>query len=274
VAIYHRTALSEIIWAANHALCQRALDLIPLVDPWAENDYPPTWWYNYDSASTWRAHLNSRHIPDTWLIETYMRYTGQALGFYIEEIGNWARDTAQNWARAVTGYALYSWSTFSAWIDSIGIRLGSGMVFWGATVIDALNKTYNWLPPEIRTNLQSWGTLLNYWIQKAKDWVVVTYHDLITLGKKAWDWVSYLGDKLYNWWGMSHATLDEFRSNPTGFIVSRLEPTWSWLLWFVNNTGLFYSQLWSWYARDLLAFLADPAGWIWERLEAYVLRLW
>jgi len=255
-------------------MAQRALDLIPLVDPWVEPDYPPTWWYNYDTANNWRAHLNSRKIPDTWLIETYLRYTWQMVGFYAEEIGNWARDTAQTWARNVTGYALYSWTTFSAWIDSIGIRMGSGMVFWGANVIDALNKAYNWLPPEIRTNLQSWGVLLNYWIQKAKDWVVATYDTYISWGTKAWAWCLGAGDKLNVWWQVAHGLLDEFRNNPTGFIIGRLGYTWTWLTWFVNNAGVYYGNLYNYYAGDLAGFLADPAGWIWARLEAYLLRLW
>jgi hypothetical protein len=272
--VYHRTDIGTIASAFLHGLAQRALDLIPLVDPWPEPGYPPTWWYNYDTGDNWRRHLNNRSIPDTWLIESYLHYTWRMLGFYAEEVGTWARDTAQSWARAVTGYALYNWNTFSNWIDSIGIRLGDGMVWWKATAVSALDALYNWLPPEIRTNLQSWGALLNYWIQKAKDWVVSTYHTYITWGTLAWAWCLGAGDTLNFWWQGAHALLDEFRANPTAFILVRLGSTWSNLVWFVNNMYQWYASLWSNYRIDLANFLADPAGWIYARLEAYLERIW
>jgi hypothetical protein len=148
------------------------------------------------------------------------------------------------------------------------------MVFWGGSVIDALSKVYNWLPPEIRTNVRSWVELLTYWIQKAKDWVIATYHALIVLGTLAWGWVGDVGNKVKVWWESARGVLDEFRSNPTAFILSRLGPIWARLVWFVNNALDFYTGLWGQHAQDLAGLLADPAGWIWARLEAYVLRLW
>jgi hypothetical protein len=42
----------------------------------------------------------------------------------------------------------------------------------------------------------------------------------------------------------------------------------------VNNAFWFYVNLWGLHASDLSGFLADPAGWIYDRLEAYVERIW
>lgn len=272
--MYHRTDIGTIEGAILHGLGQKALDLIPLVDPWAEPNYPPTWWYNYDSASNWRAHLNGRYIPDTWLIDQYLRYCWRMVGFYAEEVGTWAKGEWETWVRGVVGYVLYSYENFSKWIDAVGTRLGAGMVSWGLNAVDALWKVWNWLPAEVRSNLQSWATFLTFWIQKAKDWVVATYNEYITWGTNAWAWVIATGRVLRDWWDVAHALLDEFRANPTGFILARLGEAWSWLVWFRNNCLGFYASLWSLYASDLAAFLADPAGWIWSRLEAYVERIW
>jgi len=272
--VYHRTDIGTIEGAILHGLAQRALDLIPLVDPWTENTYPPTWWYNFDTADNWRHHLDWRRIPDTYLIELYLRYCWRMVGVYAEEAGTWARDTAQSWARSITGYVLYSYATFSVWIDAVGTRLGAGMVSWGLNAVDSLWKLWNWLPTEVRSNLQSWATFLTFWIQKAKDWVVATYHTYITWGTNAWAWVLATGGTLHVWWQLAHGLLDEFRANPTGYILAHLGPTWARLVWFVNNALDFYTGIWGQHAGDLAGFLADPAGWIYARLESYVERIW
>lgn len=272
--IGHVWSLGEITWALLRGVAQLALELIPLVDPWPEDGGPPTWWWNGSNWFDWYMHRDARHIPDMQFIEGWLRSAWNTLGIWVEDVGKWAKGEAQTWARSVTGYALYGWSSFSNWIDSIGIRLGSGMVWWEQTAVKALDKLWNWLPPEIRTNVQSWGALFTAIVQRAKDWVIASYHALIALGALAWNWVSATGNSLKIWWDSARGLLDEFRSNPTAFILGRLGSVWTRLVWFANNILDFYTSLWSQYASDLSAFLANPAGWIYDKLEVYVEHIW
>lgn len=277
----HVWSLATIVSAIALGVWQRVLEWLHslyfvgnYISPMQQPGGPPTWWWNGSNWFDWYMHRSSQNVPDRIFIEAWLRSAWNTLGIWVEEVGKWARNEAQSWTRNVTGWALHGWYNFSGWIDSIGIRLGDGMVWWKQTAVSALDALYNWLPPEIRGNSQSWGALLNYWIQKAKDWVVATYHTYITWGTNAWAWVIATGGRLKAWWDLAHGLLDEFRANPTGFIIARLGNTWAWLAWFVNNAIDFYANLWSYHARDLAEFLADPAGWIYSRLETYMERIW
>ena len=272
--IGHAWSLGEITWALLRGVAQLALELIPLVDPWPEEGAPPTWWWNGSNWFDWYMHRDGRKIPDMQFIESWLRSAWNTLGIWIEDVGKWARNEAQNLVRSWTGYVRGGWVTFSDWIDYNALRLGSGMVYWAGTAISGLDKLYNWLPPEIRTNLQSWGSLFEAIFQRARDWVVTAYQMLIAFGVLAWSWVSDSGTKLKDWWQGARGVLDEFRANPTGYILAHLGPTWDRLVWFVNNALDFYTGLWGQHAGDLAGFLADPAGWIYARLETYVERIW
>jgi len=272
--MYHRWALTEIAAAVLHGTGQLILDWLPLIDPAREPDNPPSWWLYWSSRQQWSWHRDYRGVPDRYLIEQYIRLSWWTLGYWVDEVGTWAKDTARDLVRGWTGYVLHGWTTFSNWIDSIGIRLGSGMVFWGSTVIDALGKLYNWLPPEIKTGVQSWGALLGAIFERAKKWVIDTYHTLIGLGITAWGWVAAAGQFVHVWWREAKGVLDEFRANPTGFILARLGTYWGPLVYFVNNLLSWYDSLYAHYHADIAGFFADPAGWIWTRLESYVERIW
>ena len=277
----HVWSLTTIVSALVLGVWQRVLEWLHslyfvgnYISPMQQGGGPPTWWWNGSNWFEWYTHRDSHDVPDRIFIEAWLRSAWNTLGIWVEEVGKWARNEAQTWARAVTGYALYGWTTFSTWIDTIGKRFGDGMVWWKSTAVQALDALWNWLPPEIRTDLQSWGTLLNYWIQKAKDWVVATYHEYINWGTNAWAWVIATGKTLRDWWDLAHGLLDEFRANPVGFIVARLGAAWGRLVWFERHALDFYCDLSALYAQDLSGFLADPAGWIYARLEAYVERIW
>jgi hypothetical protein len=277
----HVWSLSTIVGAIALGVWQRVLEWLHglyfvgnYISPMQQSGGPPTWWWNGSNWFDWYMHRDSQNTPDRQFIEAWLRSAWNTLGIWVEEVGKWARNEAQSWTRAVTGYALYGWANFSTWINNIGARLGDGMVWWGQNVRDALTKVYDWLPPEIRTYVQSWSDLLNYWIQKAKDWVVATYQMLIAFGALAWSWVSDSGTKLKDWWIAARSLLDEFRANPTKFILDRLGSHWLRLVWFSACLLDWYSALYSLYAGTLNAFLADPSGWIYDKLEVYLERIW
>jgi len=270
----HWFSLSEIVSAILRGLAQRVLDLAPFIDPWPEAGSPPDWWYLASNWFDWYMHRDGQHIPDSHFIECWLRSAWHALGHWVDEVGAGALKLAREQIRGWIGYVRGGWSTFADWIDYLSIRFGDGMVFWSGSVIHALDKLYNWLPPEVRTNLQSWGSLFEGLLARARDWVITAYQMLIALGLLAWGWVTETGDKLKVWWESARGVLDDFRLHPTGFILAHLGPTWDRLVWFVNNPLEFYIGLWGRYAQDLAGFLADPAGWIYARLETYLERIW
>jgi hypothetical protein len=272
--VYHRFDLGEIIAWILHGLWQTILDLIPLVDPWPESFTPPPWWTTWNSGSDWSAHLDWQNRPDSHLIECWIRGSWRNLGVWVEEVGAWARDSAKDGVRSWIGWARDGWDRFDDWIDSIGIRVGRWLPYWSESVIDGLNKVWDWLPFEIRHNWLSWGEIFDALVERARQWVRDAYAWLISQGWAAWLWVVAIGFAIRDWWDDARSTLDEFRANPGAFILSRLGTLWDRLRWFSDNALDFYVNLWSTHARDLVDFLADPPGWMYDRLEAYLERLW
>jgi len=274
MAIYHFYDLGAITWALLRGYAQLALDLIPLVSPWPEHGNPPTWWWLASGWGDWYSHRDRNDIPDRTFIESWMRSAWRALGLWIEEVGKWALDQAGDRVRGWIGYVQYGYSNFSQWIQSTYIRLGSGMVWWASTAVEGLGKLYGWLPPEIRMGLQSWAALWDSIVGRAKAWVQATYNLAISLGAQAFGWTVQVGNRLDGWYQAAHGVLDDFRANPSAFILARLGPTWTVLQAFATIAVPFYVKLWSDHARDLADFLADPAGWIYGKLESYLERRW
>lgn len=272
--MYHRFDLGEITWGLLRGYAQLALDLIPLIDPWPEPGDPPGWWWLVNNEQQWRYHRDRNDIPDRAFIESWLRAAWAALGHWIGEVGTDARDQAASRARGWIGYVLYGYSTFSQWLDSMHLRLGSGLPWWTQSAMEGLGKLYGWLPPEIRLGLQSWSALWDSIVQRAKSWVQATYNLAISLGGQAWGWVIQAGNRLDTWYQAAHGTLDEFRSNPGPFILARLGPTWDLLRAFAFTALPFYVGLWGSHASDLSNFLSDPAGWIYDKLESYLERIW
>jgi len=272
--MYHRYALGEITWALLRGIGQLALDLIPLLSPWPEHGPPPNWWWWTCGVQDWYSHRDRNDVPDRAFIESWLRAAWAALGHWIEEIGDYARDQAGDRVRGWIGYVQYGFSNFSQWIQATYLRLGNGMVWWSDTAIHALDKLYQWLPPEIRLGLRSWAATWDWIVDRAKSWVQATYNLAISLGSQAWGWAITTGNRLDGWYQSAHGVLDEFRANPSGFILSRLGPTWGLLTGFALSALPFYVGLWGSHASELANFLADPAGWIYDRLEAYLERIW
>jgi hypothetical protein len=270
----HWHSLGEIVSWTLHGLWQYVLELAPFVDPSPEPGKYPGWWPYYATYWDWYGHRDGRDVPDRHLIETWLRGCWGMLGRWIEEVGEWARDAAQEVARSWIGWVQHSFPTFSAWLDQLWTRFGPGMVFWAEHAVQALGKLWDWIPSTIRYAMRSWDELFQFATDKATYWVKTTYDWVIGRGKAAWDWVSGLGESLRTWWESARGVLDEFRANPWSFIQSRLGPAWDRLNWFDGHCLAWYADLWSQYKQDLADFLADPAGWIYGKLELYIERIW
>jgi hypothetical protein len=111
-----------------------------------------------------------------------------------------------------------------------------------------------------------------------------------------WNWLISKGNQLGNWWVSARGLLDQFRSNPTGFILARLGAAWPWLVHFRNNARAmvfgwlgdtwqalvtfrngpleFYFNLWGAYRQRLGNFLADPKQFLVDELEKAILERW
>jgi len=270
----HDWSLGEITWGLMRGLAQLALDLIPLVSPWPETGAIPGWWWLVCSYWDWSQNRDSRGVPNRYFIECWLRAAWHALGRWIEEIGNDSLSRAADRVRGWIGWVQYGYSNFQQWMQSLHLRLGSGMVWWSDTAIHGLDKLYRWLPPEIRQGYTSWGQLWDGIFQRATDWVKATYNLAISLGSQAWGWMVHVGNRLDGWYQAAHGTLDEFRANPSAFILARLGPTWGVLTGFALSALPFYVGMWGSHASDLANFLADPAGWIYGKLESYLERIW
>ena len=148
------------------------------------------------------------------------------------------------------------------------------MVWWESNVLRALDRVYYLIPPEVRIGIASWADLWERIVQRARDWVITTYQVLIAFGTLAWAWVSQTGQNLKDWWLQARGTLDAFRSDPYGFIVGRLGQAWHRLSWFDSNALDWVVSLWANGRITLSDILADPGGWVYGKLTAYLERIW
>ena len=270
----HRYAITQILSWLFHALSQKIRILVPILTPSAEWGDPPDWWFWWYTWSDWYKNLNQYRVPNNDWVTMFWNGTFRVFSTWCEEVGTWAYGEAKKKIREWVGYPEFGFSTFQAWLKNLWTNVSPATRWWYNTVTSGLDRLFDWLPNEIKIGGISWSSLWESIKTAVKQWVISTYHNLIMFGANAWSWVTATGASLKSWWDSAHALLDEFRANPTGFIISRLGTTWTRLVDFTNRCLNYYVQIWSQYAQLLADFLADPAGKTWEWLEQQWIKLW
>ena len=270
----HRYTITQILSWLFHALSQKIRILVPILTPSAEWGNPPDWWFWWYTWSDWYKNLNQYRVPNNDWVTMFWNGTFRVFSTWCEEIGSWAYGEANKKIREWVGYPEFGFSTFQAWLKNLWTNVSPATRWWFQTITGGLDRLFGWLPDEIKIAGLSWSALWETIKSSVKQWVINTYHTLISYGVNAWTWVTGAGAQLKVWWDSARGLLDEFRANPTGFIVARLGTTWTRLVDFTNRCLNFYLQIWSQHAQTLADFLADPKGKVWEWLEAQWVRLW
>lgn len=270
----HRYSILQILGWLMQGLYLWALDLAPIVNPPAVSHSPPYWWYHYYSSWDWYIHLQAGDIPDSTLCQYWVQGCFRLLAYWVEEVGNWAVDWAEEQVRRYTGLPDFGYTTFQAWLTAIRIVLGTGRVVWANDLVDAAYRLYLWVPARIRHGLSTWNELLSAAADVVRAWVTEKLAPLIITVTLIKALVENELRNLQAWVTGVRLVVDLFVQDPGGYITGALGPDWVRLVVFSRDCLVWYYNLKQLWGRELTAFLANPKGYLWSKLEERILELW
>ena len=279
-----------------HGLLQKILLWIPVVAPLQEDLYPPVWWYRFRSWHDWRDNLDSDRRPNDTFVNYYIDVAWRIL---ISKIN----DEAESFANGVQTYILGllgsigdGFATFSGWIGSLKEYMGRHLPMWASDLTRGLTTLFQWLPFSIRHNIRTWADIWDWIIDQAISWAKSAYDRTKELFRLVWEWYQSKRVAIDLWWDNWQAWLAQLASDPVGTITALLGATWLWISsyfgdpfgwtrryldpeWptlarFAQDCLVYWYNLWATSASLLSDFLADPLGFIGDRLEQILIDRW
>jgi len=292
----HQYSIDSILAWFKDGIIWWVLSWTPLRNLVTVPNDPPPWWYSWWGYWDWSNGSDNNWHPYPELGERMMAGCFRLLESFIYETAAWLSSSALATISNIIGGLPAQIVSIVAWVQSVVNRLGEGYVSWAYSVVDAVQRLYNWLPEQVRFGGMSWGSLF-YTVQDTVwNWVTGRYEEARNIAFSWRDWLGQWGNQLRDWYQKSRDLLENIRANPAGFvraqlgsawsvleslagnpagfITSRLGDTWARLSQFAHDSLTFYYNLWSAHARDLSEFLSDPGAWIVEKIRAEIERIW
>jgi hypothetical protein len=106
------------------------------------------------------------------------------------------------------------------------------------------------------------------------DSAIDSLRDVALKAAQAVLWIDSVGRLLRDWRANVRGTVDLLVSDPAGFIISRLGPTWPLVVSFAQDCIVWYYNLKSTWGRELTTFLSDPGGYILDALGKVLDEVW
>jgi hypothetical protein len=292
----HEFSLATIVAAWMHGMLQRILYEIPLVQPMQEDPDPPPLWLAWAYPHTWLQLLGSDLRPANGWLVAWNRIVGNAAGQWVDEVGQWAWDGAYYTMEALIGAFPAIYASFSGWITSIAMKLGANLPGWCMSAINGLEELWLRLPAEIREQMTDWYTWVNGFLNTIYQWAMDRYDAAVQYATGAYTWVLGSGEVLKQWRLAVMGTIDAIMADPVGWVTGKLGGAWTWvvLFWmepyhtvsmilgqpwtrlvtFSADCLTYWYNLWSQSGDVLAAFLADPMGWLYDRVEDKLIERW
>jgi len=278
-----------------HWLWQYIREIAPFIAPTAEAEIP-AFWFEYFSANDWLWNVDDDWVPNETCIRNALWALRRLIRRWIEEYVDYIKEVTINYVQSSTGSVLHLFDTFSDWIENLWVKVGLVIPWWCDDVVDGLGDLYGWLPPVIRTAVNTWDDIWDGIKTAVKDWAKDRFDDAKVKALNAWSWVWNTGYSLKDWWDAAAQWLDDFRLNAVARVKGYLGAAWTTLstfateacgfyynLWggwatdiadFFENCGSYWYQVWLSYADSLTSFLADPPGYIYDRIEDELCKRW
>lgn len=243
--------------------------LLPTFDAAAPQWWKDSWGHSYN----WYSHLTNG-VPDGAFAWYYKRAAR-------DRFSDWINKAADNVARALTdaiynllGNLMYGYARFTDWINAIWTRVGPNVPSWASNVMEALWNLWNWFPGDIRDNVVSWYDKFAAWYNAAISWAQSRYEATKVWVANTGNWLVAGYNTVRGWYDSAHAWLDDFRYNAYARVTGWLGSAWD--AWRGVRYGIvnFYNTCWVPYKITLHDFLADPLGWLYDRVEAELIRRW
>jgi len=141
-------------------------------------------------------------------------------------------------------------------------------------MMEALWNLWGWFPGDIRDNVVSWYDKFVAWYNAAISWAQSRYETTKVWVANTGAWLVAGYNTVRAWYDSSHDWLDDFRYNIYDRITAWLGPPWTFLYNTWQQLQSFYNNVWVPYQVTLHDFLADPLGWLYDRVEAELIRRW
>jgi len=242
---------------------------LPKFDPGPPQWWRDSWWY----AGCWNQNLDNR-VPTAIFVMFYREAARDRYRDWVEDAADRIATPLINTVRRLMGILWHGYTTFSDWINAIRGRVGTWVPWWTSTLAAGLTLLFDWLPSDITSGLVSFYDKYLAWYEVTKSWVRATYDAAVTWASDAWDWVINTGGQLNNWWLGIRDFLDGFFHYHVPWVKSWLGDPWSFLAGAWDGLRNFYNNVWVPFKVILHDFLADPLGWMYDRVEDELIRRW
>jgi hypothetical protein len=270
--VYHKRSIIYIAQTFIHWLWQKILVLVPLLSAGAESTDPPGWWRDFFSASTWRSGLDGNHRPYDWLVDIALEGCWRMLEVWTGEVGDYARTKAQDWTRALVGYAERGFDTIQRWLHDADTRLGTWLPWFANSAVHGLDWLCKKLPASIQSGWRTWEELWESIKQSVRDWALARYDEIRTWWYSTRSWIEDWLQRVATWYSAVHAFVDDWIGNWRTRILDWLGSEYRRLLEFCRGPLDFWYNLWSWYGSWLGTFLADPIRYLYDHAENWILE--
>jgi len=269
---------------------------VPFVTPpRVDRGIPSLWWY-YNSWNDWDHKDDNNGGPDERWCQAWFRMALGGFELLVLQEAKPYVDEAKNWLRGIIGGIKSGFASLGDWTNWLQVAVGAAVPWWTPNLAAGVDRLRGWFPDAIYNGWLAWNDIWTSIKADVRNWARNEYDRARDFAYQARDWVSGVGDGLRLWRDKVAGWIDNFRANPYGFITGVLGSGWSWLLgfypraretvigwlgpdWvrltnFARDCSVFYYNLWSLGWRTLSDFIADPVGFVGDRLEAYLLKKW
>jgi len=230
----------------------------------------PQWWLDtWHVSAWWRDNLEDGNPKfNFWVF-----YRVAARDRYSDWVAQAADNVARPLANAISnllGSLLHSYTTFSAWIETLWDRVGHYLPPWATSISHAAIKLYKWFPTAIVHGWESWNDIWESIKTAVKSWAQTQFDaaKLWVANNAPWviDWINFLG----NWYYFAGEWINSFKANPYGTVAGWLGGAWSTWTRIYGSILAFYNLVWVPFKVDLHAFLDHPWLWIQDRIDEEV----
>ncbi len=243
---------SEVLGIWWHGRWQAVLLAIPLIKPGREGNKAPAWFRVWYASWVWAAYLDADRRPtEQWLF--FYDFAARGLFYsWLDDLRGRAVSDAFAAVVGLTGRPKHGYYTLSDWLEAAWTRVQFELPEWVWQLSGAITTAAN-------------GVIA---------WARARYDDSLAKVATLWTWLQGRGSLLSAWYDQIGTWIADFAQNPRLVILGVLGGTWARLVTFDGGALSYYYNLWGSYRQTLADFLADPLGYLWDRIEDFILSKW
>ncbi len=235
---------------------------------------PPQWWLDSGyRPEQWTANLTSG-IPNHYFASYYRSAARARFQDWIENAADRIATPLVNVVATLLGYLYHGYPTFSAWLIAIRGRVGAWVPSWADHLAHAAVRLFDWLPSDITAGVVSFYDKFVAWYEVTKSWARVQYDTARNWVANIAPWLIAGYSTVRTWYDLVSTWVTNFKNNPYGTVAGFLGYAWTALEGMYWDLSVFMNTVWVPFKITLHDFLADPPGWMYDKVEDELCRRW